>query len=194
MGGIVLEVDKKIISKCKKYDKASFTYLFHQYEKYLFNLCYSYVHNEESALDLVQEIYIKVFNNIAKFDENYPFHPWIRKIAVNTCLNYKRNEKSNVISMNREIKDGITGEDEIASPENVEQCVVENDTAKSILENIKKLPSHYGLIITLRYYENLSYSEIAEALGKPIGTIKTDIYRAKALLKKRLEKDLEVEK
>jgi RNA polymerase sigma-70 factor (ECF subfamily) len=193
MGGYVMEVDKKIISKCKRYDKASFTYLFHQYEKYLYNLCYSYVHNEESALDLVQEIYIKVFNNITKFDENYPFHPWIRKIAVNTCLNYKRDEKSNVISMNREIKDGVTGEDEIASPENVEEYVVDNDTAKLILENIKKLPSHYGLIIALRYYEDLSYGEIAETLGKPIGTVKTDIYRAKALLKKSLQKDLEVE-
>lgn len=152
------------------------------------------MHNEENALDLVQEIYIKVFNNIGKYDEKYPFHPWIRKIAVNTCLNFKRDEKSNVISMNREVEDGITGEDEIASAENVEQDVVEADTAKMILEDIKKLPPHYGLIITLRYYENLSYNEIAETLGKPIGTVKTDIYRAKALLKRSLEKDLGVVK
>lgn len=187
-----MEVDKKIICKCKKYDKVSFTYLFHQYEKYLYNLCYSYVHNEESALDLVQETYIKVFNNITKFDDKYPFHPWIRKIAVNACLNYKRDEKSNVISMNREVEDGITGEDEIASVENVEEDVIEADTSRIIWRNVENLPPQYRLIITLRYYENLSYSEIADMLEKPMGTVKTDIYRAKALLKKSLEKDLEV--
>lgn len=187
----IMEIDKKVIERCKKYDKEAFTSLFHQYEKYLFILCYGYTQDKESALDLVQDVYIKVFNNIKKFDSSYSFHPWIRKIAVNTCLNFKRDKKSNVISMNRETEEGMKEEDRIASKHNVEQDVLRADTKRIVQNNIKNLPEKYRLIITLRYYENLSYSEIAEVLEKPMGTIKTDIYRAKMMLRKSLEKELE---
>lgn len=184
-----MEADSEIIKQCKKYDERSLVYLFHKYEKYLFNLCYGYTQNDNDALDLVQEIYIKVFNNIAKFNEDFPFRPWLRRIAVNTCLNYKRTIKSNVISLNRENDDGIEIQDNIASDYNVEQDILNSDTTKIIKQNIKKLPSKYRMIISLRYFEDLSYNQIAEVLHEPMGTVKTDIYRAKAMLKKSLKND-----
>jgi RNA polymerase sigma-70 factor, ECF subfamily len=190
-GGYVLEIDQEIIIRCKKNDKAALIYLFHKYEKYLYNLCYGYLQNEQDALDLVQEIFIKVFNNLSRFDEKRPFHPWIRKISVNTCLNFKRDKKNNVISLNYEISDEITVQDTIASAENIEKEIVDEDVRKTIRDNIKTLPKHYRLIIVLRYYEDLSYNEISILLNKPSGTIKTDIYRAKAMLKKSLEGALE---
>lgn len=187
-----LEIDMAIIKKCKKNDKASLVYLFHQYEKYLYHIGYSYTQNEQDALDLVQEIYIKVFNNLSRFDEKYPFHPWIRRIAVNTCLNFKRDKKSNVISLNYEIDEDITLGDKIASDEDIENDIISLDVKEILMKHVKELPEQYRLIITLRYYEDLSYNEIAALLGKPLGTVKTDLYRAKALLKKKLEGTLEV--
>ena len=100
-----MEVDKKLILKCKEYDKYSFMELYKMYEKYLYSLCFNYVQNPQDALDLVQEIYIKIFKNIKTFDINMPFHPWLRKIAINTCLNFKRTIKNNVISMNTALND-----------------------------------------------------------------------------------------
>jgi RNA polymerase sigma-70 factor, ECF subfamily len=186
-----LEIDKEIIIKCKKNDKAALIYLFHEYERYLYNLCYSYIQNEQDALDLVQEIFIKIFNNLPSFNERLPFHPWIRKISVNTCLNFKRDRKNNVLSLNYEINDDITVQDIIASTVDIEKEIVDEDVRKIIKDNIKNLPKNYRLIIALRYYEDLSYNEIASLLNKPLGTIKTDIYRAKAILKKSLEGALE---
>lgn len=182
-----MDIDKKLILRCKKYDKPALMELFKIYEKYLYRLCYSYCQNQQDALDLVQEIYIKIFNNINKFNDDMPFHPWVRKLSVNICLNFKRTIKSNVVSLNGELNEDSTLEDTIASDFNVEHEIEKMDLKRILKENLKALPENYRLVIILRYYENLSYNEISELLCKPLGTIKTDLYRAKALLKKKLE-------
>ena len=188
-----MEVDKKLIVKCKKYDKLSFKELFQMYEKYLYCLCYSYTQNQQDALDLVQEIYIKVFNNINKFDDSLPFHPWIRRISVNTCLNFKRTIKNNIISLNQSInEDEGTLEDVLLADEQVEDEILTLETKDIIKTNLKAIPEKYRIIIVLRYYENLEYNEIAKLLDKPLGTVKTELYRAKALLKDKLKNAMEV--
>ena len=192
-----MEVDKRLIEKCIEYDKYSFMKLYKMYEKYLYSLCFNYVQNPHDALDLVQEIYIKVFKNIDKFDTDMPFHPWIRKISVNTCLNFTRTIKNNVISMNTSISDSddeITLEDTFLSKEDVLEDVINSETKNIIKRYLNEMQEEYRMVIILRYYEELSYNEIAEIIGKPLGTIKTEIYRAKAILKKKLEKVMEVNK
>ncbi|AAK81201.1 RNA polymerase sigma-70 factor (ECF subfamily) [Clostridium acetobutylicum] len=190
-----MEIDKEILKRCKKYDRASFSQLFHLYEKYLYNLCYGYTQNTSDAMDLVQEIYIKVFKNIKNFDENLPFHPWVRKISVNTCLNFKRDNRGNVMSLNSKYYDSeFEEEDRLAEDYNMEQEVVNRINNEVVKESIKKLTYDYRMVIMLRYYEDLSYDEIASVLDMPIGTVKTKIYRAKNVLKKSLEKKLEVKK
>ncbi len=187
----MIDINKKLILKCKKYDKYALMELFTSYEKYLYKLWYSYIQNEQDALDLVQEIYIKVFNNINKFHEDMPFHPWIRKLSINVCLNFKRTVKSNIISLNAETCESSSLEDSIASNFNLEREIENLDLKKILKGHLKNLPENYRLVIILRYYEDLSYNEISELIGKPLGTVKTELYRAKAMLKKRLENILE---
>lgn len=183
-----MEVDKEIIRRCKECDKDAFIQLYKIHEKYLYSLCYSYVQNSHDALDLVQEIYIKLFKNIEKFDEDMPFHPWIRRISVNTCLNFQRTKKHRVISINQSINDeDFTIGDTLISEKNVLDDIINLETKGLIKENLKELPTDYRLAIILRYYENLSYIEIATLMDKPLGSIKTYIYRAKKLLRKKLE-------
>lgn len=192
-----MEVEKELIEKCKEYDKYSFMKLYNMYEKYLYSLCFNYVQNPHDALDMVQEIYIKIFKNINKFDTDMPFHPWIRKISVNTCLNFKRTIKNNVISMNANIshtEDEIALEDTFVSKEDVLEEIINSETKTIIKTYLNEMPEEYRMVILLRYYEELSYNEIAEIIGKPLGTIKTEIYRAKAILRKKLEKVMEVNK
>ena len=192
-GGKVLEVNKELIFKCKKYDKASLVQLFHQYEKYLYKICFSYTQSEQDSLDLLQEIFIKLFNNISKFNEAMPFHPWIRRLAVNTCINYKRDRKSNVISLNSKINEKSSLEDKLASDDDVEKSIEDADISEIIKNRLKELPEQYRIIIILRYYEDLSYGEIASVLSIPIGTVKNRLYRAKSILGKSLKDELEVE-
>ena len=187
-----MDIDKKLIVKCKTYDKHSFRKLFQLYEKYLYCLCYGYTQNQQDALDLVQEIYIKVFNNIKNFDDSLPFHPWIRKISVNTCLNFRRTIKNNIVSLNKSIDEDITLEDVLVSEDDVEDEIVNLEIKDIIKSNLKEIPDKYRIIIVLRYYENLNYNEIAKLLDKPLGTVKTELYRAKALLKNKLKAAMEV--
>lgn len=182
-----MQVENSIIARCKKHNKAAFVELFKMYERYLYKLCYSYVQNEQDALDLIQEIYIKVFKNISMFDIKMPFHPWIRTIAVNTCLNFKRSCRYDSVSLNLEDINGKTLKDELPAKHNTEESVLNNELGQIIKESLKYLKPKYRMVLILRYYEELSYEEIAAELEEPLGTVKTDIYRAKNLLKERLK-------
>ena len=190
-----VEEERKLIEKCKQYDKYSFMELYKRYEKYLYSLCFSYVQNSQDALDLVQEIYIKVFKNISKFDIEKPFRSWIRKIAVNTCLNFKRTIKNNIISMNSYVNDEeeIALGDTISSDEDVLEDIIDTENKYLIKKYLKEIPEEYRIVLILRYYEDLSYNEISEIINMPLGTVKTKIYRAKALLRKKLKNIMEVD-
>ena len=189
-----MEEERKLIEKCKQYDKYSFMELYKTYEKYLYSLCYSYVQNSQDSLDLVQEIYIKIFKNINKFDIDKSFRSWIRKIAVNTCLNFRRTIKNNIVSMNSYINDDeeIALGDTISSDEDILEGIICKENKLILKKYLKEIPEEYGIVIILRYYEDLSYSEISEITDMPLGTVKTKIYRAKALLRKKLKNITEV--
>lgn len=181
-------VETGIIARCKKQDKAAFVELFQMYEKYLYRLCYSYVQNEQDALDLAQEVYIKVFKSISTFDSRLPFHPWFRKVAVNTCLNFKRDSRCIPVSLNGAEEGEKALEETIASESNVEDEILDAELGRLIRENLELLKPKHRMVMALRYYEGLSYEEISALLKEPLGTVKTDIYRAKNALKEKLKK------
>ncbi len=181
-----MHVEASIIARCKKHDKAAFVELFKMYERYLFKLCYSYVQNQQDALDISQEVYIKVFKNISKYDEKMPFHPWFRTVAVNTCLNFKRTCRYDSVSLNTRDEDDKALEDVIAAQKDVESEVLDKELGLLIRENLECLKPKHRMVLVLRYYEGLSYEEIAAVLKEPLGTVKTDIYRARNILKEKL--------
>jgi len=180
-----MNIDKSILQRCKKNDKNAFAELFKFYQNYLFKICFSYVHNEQEALDLIQEIFIKLYKNIDKYDERYPFHPWIRRITVNTCINEKRKRSPILIPLSTD-DESMNIEDQLAAEQDIEQEVENHDMALIIKEHIDCLQEKQRMVIILRYYEDLSYEEIAELLHMPLGTVKTNLYRAKNALKNRL--------
>jgi RNA polymerase sigma-70 factor (ECF subfamily) len=180
-----MNIDKSIIARCKKNDKNAFAELFKLYQNYLFKLCYSYVQNEQLTLDLMQEIYIKIYNNINKYDEKYPFHPWLRRVAVNTCINEKRKKTPNVIALDSG-KEEFALENQLAASDDTHKEIEKQELAAIIKEHINRLPEKQRMVVILRYYEDLSYEEIAELLKLPMGTVKTDLYRAKNALKNKL--------
>lgn len=187
-----MHVEAGIIIRCKKYDKSAFVELFKMYEKYLFKLCYSYVQNEQDALDIAQEVYIKVFNNISGFDVKMPFHPWFRTVAVNTCLNFKRKCRYDSVSLNAKDEDDKALEEVVAAQTDVEAEVLDKELGRLIRENLKCLKPKHRMVLVLRYYEGLSYEEITAVLREPLGTVKTDIYRARNILKEKLRNAMNI--
>lgn len=180
-----MNIDKRVLQRCKKNDKSAFAELFKLYQNYLFKLCFSYVQNEQSALDLMQEIYIKIYKNFSKYDEKYPFHPWIRRIAVNTCINEKQRSAPQSVSLNGEVGE-LDLESRLAAVEDTQQTAEKHDIARIIKQHINCLPEKQRMVVILRYYEDLSYEEISELLSIPLGTVKTNLYRAKNALRDRL--------
>lgn len=181
-----MHVEASIVIRCKKHEKAAFIELFKMYERYLYKLCYSYVQNEQDALDIAQEVYIKIFINISKFDIKMPFHPWFRTVAVNTCLNFKRTCRYNSVSLDARDEDDKALEEVVATQKDVEAEVLDNELGQLIKENLECLKPKHRMVLILRYYEGLSYEEIAKVLMEPLGTVKTDIYRARNILKEKL--------
>lgn len=149
------------------------------YKVRVYNLALRMVHNEEDALDLTQETFIKAFRSLSTFRSDFAFKSWIYKIASNTCLDFLRKKRPETVS---------TDDVSLAEP----QADPVKDLARSrarerIQEAIQALPDNLRAAVVLRHQEGMSYEEISRVLDVPMGTVKTWIHRGREILKKRLE-------
>jgi RNA polymerase sigma-70 factor (ECF subfamily) len=180
--------DKKLISLCKAKKRDGFIILFQKYEKFIYKICYHYTVSREDALDLLQEVYIKLYKSIDRFNENQPILPWLKKITVNTCLNFIRGRKEKTVSLNSETDDGESPiEALVASSANVEDQISYMNTKKLLEDTIQELPQEMRMAVILRHIEGMSYDEIARAMSCPVGTVKTYLFRGRRLLKDKLQ-------
>lgn len=181
---------ENLVRRCKNNDRDALHELLSAYENYLYRICYSFTFNKEDTLDLIQEVYLKIMRSLQDFDEQRPLSPWIKKIAVNTSLNYLRTKhKHDHLSLNYPLhgEDGEQLINTLASSENTENQIVYRDTYDLIMEAMHKLPPNYRIPLTLRSMDEMSYEEIAAVLKQPLGTVKNNIFRARRLLKKHLQ-------
>jgi len=183
--------DQKIIKLCKKNKREGFDLLFEKYQRYIYSICYSYTYSQQDALDLVQEIFLRIYRGFDKVDDKKPISPWIKKISVNTCINFKRDNKNKAselsINSSANENDG-TLEDVVSDRGLTEDRVVYLDTKKTLEESIRELPDEVKMAVLLRHIKGLSYNEIADLMSCPIGTVKTYLFRGKKLLKESLVK------
>ncbi|MEN6459977.1 MAG: sigma-70 family RNA polymerase sigma factor [Syntrophomonas sp.] len=183
-----MDITINLIRRCKNKDREAFDILFSRCEEQLYKLCYVYARDKDTALDIMQEVYLKVFRSIDSFDETRLFLPWLKKIAANTCINYKRdhNKQQNLPleNMDNEIPDLI---ESLPSPGSLEEEVINRNISQMITRSISELPEAYRLALSLRYLEDMSYSNIADTLDLPLGTVKSNISRGREMLKKRLQ-------
>jgi RNA polymerase sigma-70 factor (ECF subfamily) len=144
----------------------------------VYNLALRMAGNEEDAVDLTQETFIKAFRSLPTFDPGRPFRWWVLKIASNTCIDFLRKKRPEFVST-----EGLEVEEPAPGPgENLEK-----KRLRSKIEHaLEALPENLRAAILLRHVEGLSYEQIAEALGVPMGTVKTWIRRGRELLKSRL--------
>ena len=150
------------------------------------------VKNVQDAEDLTQEAFIKAFNSLASFNEEYAFSTWLYKIATNNCIDYFRKRKLQMYSLDKPIqyKDSEL-QHEIPDPDfNAEKTILTSERNQLIREAIETLPKKYYIAIVLRHTEEKSYEEIAAILKLPLGTVKARIFRAREMLNKALKEKL----
>lgn len=183
----------ELVRRCKKNDQEAFNELLSCYEGYLYRICYSFTRSREDSLDMLQEVYLKIFRGLNSFDEEKPLLPWLKKIAVNTMINNSKKKRLSESSLNdyRDYNDHSANnryamEDYLAASDSTEESVVFDDTRELIDSLIGDLPDQYRLALTLRYHEEMSYEAIARVLGQPLGTVKNSVFRARNLLRKEM--------
>lgn len=139
-------------------------------------------------MDLLQEVYIRIYKGIQHFDGSRPFLPWLKTITVHECLNHIRHQKSKMQSMHISMDDeGHSLTDLIASTNSVEAEIAYLDTKKALTQGIQALPEDMKTAVILRHLESMSYQQIGEIMDIPIGTVKTYLFRGRRLLKDRLK-------
>lgn len=170
-----------VIKGCKKKDRQCQHNLYRNYYSYGMSICVRYTGNEADAVEVLNDGFLKVFNNIEKFDETKPFKPWLRRILVNACIDHiKKNAKHNQLA---DITEAQLEQSQIEAPDH-------DLSYEEILEQIGKLSPAYRAVFNLYVIDGYKHHEIAEQLGITASTSKANLTRAKAALRSLLRKEV----
>lgn len=169
---------KKLIIKCKKQDVQAQGDLYKQYSSSLFSLCLKYSKNYAEAQDNLQDSFLTIFKKIEQYNHKGSFEGWMKRIVINTAL--QRYRKESVLDV---IKD-----------DNILEIAVEIETEEDVslsflLGIIQQLPDRYRLVFNLYVLDGYSHKEIADMLNISIGTSKSNLSRARVILKEKIEEN-----
>jgi RNA polymerase sigma-70 factor (ECF subfamily) len=163
---------------------AGFEELVRRYQRPIVSYVYRMTGDYEAALDLTQEVFIKVYNSLARYRSEYKFSTWIYRIAHNAAIDYLRRTGPRT----QELETGDGYERPIPSRLMTPEQESERKERRAEIEDvIRALPPAYRELIILRHGHDLSYDEIAEVTGLPLGTVKNRIFRARDAMRGPLE-------
>jgi RNA polymerase sigma-70 factor (ECF subfamily) len=177
--------DKALIARVIDGDDKAFESLVQKYRKSVFYLVYKIVRNTDDAEDLTQDSFVKAYSFIHKFDPKYAFSTWLFKIATNNCIDFIRRRKMQTLSIDspQNFDDGsptyIQIQDRGPLPSD---SLLLKERKEILMVAIERLPERYRNLLRMRYFDELSYEEVAERLRLPMGTIKAQLHRARELL------------
>ncbi len=174
----------EIIELCKKSDRRAQEKLFRTYYGKMFAVCVRYISDRDSAQEVVQEGFIKVFDNIRVFDHKGSFEGWMRRIMANCAIDAIRKKRKDTLFSAEDNDFKFLPEDE----NDQEDWGLTSIKAELALEAIEKLSPAYKMVFNLYVMENYSHKEIAELLGISEGTSKSNLAKAKVNLQGYLKK------
>jgi RNA polymerase sigma-70 factor (ECF subfamily) len=177
--------DQEIVKMTIKGKKDSFNELVMRHSSKVYSLCLRMLKDPLEAEDVTQETFLRAYRALDTYNSNYSFRNWLLKIASNLCIDRVRQRKG--ISFTDTDDELINYTQSLfVSPE---KAIIDNENIEKLTEALYTLPVRYQLVLLLRYLEGLKYEEIANVLEEPLGTIKTQLHRARKLLKERYFND-----
>lgn len=183
---------KQILDGSQSDKDRAISELYEYYIPYFKHYFHSCLHNEDDAKDMANDFIIQILKNLTKFKFTYAFSTWARSVAHNYLIDCVRqkNRKVNTVSIDSSIPtdDGSSIVFELPSNSQTPYQVIEKkERYQDLNEKLKTLKPSYRLIIQLRYFQELSYAEIAEKLDISLGTVKAHLFRAKQEMRKLYE-------
>ncbi len=174
--------EQSLIQRAQKGDQDAFAALVEEHQRYVYNLALRVVRDENEALDLTQETFVRAWTALPNFRGQSQFRTWLYRITTNLCYNRLPNLRRSLNDLGDDIMEEIP-ETNFNGPAHEFES---SETRTHLYKAIDGLDTNYKLLITLRYQSELSYEEIASTLNLPLGTVKTGIFRAKEQLRKSL--------
>lgn len=164
-----------------------FSELVGRYQGRLVSYLHRMLRNEEDAHDLAQEVFVKIYGALERFDPKYRFSTWLFRVAQNAAIDLIRKRRLKLVSIHRDDADGDGGDWELPGDDPTPYQDVRNtERGAAIRRAIDELPWEYKELITLRHYAELSYDEIATMKEMPLGTVKNKLFRGRQMLKEQL--------
>ena len=191
----VEETDRQLVARVQQGDTRAFDLLVLKYQHKIFGLISRYVSDADDVQDVAQEAFIKAYRALPKFRGESAFYTWLYRIAINTAKNYlvsrsRRPPGTDVEAENAEHYEGGAALRNIETPENV----LFGAELKAVVEAaISNLPDDLKAAVTLREFDGLSYEEIADVMGCPIGTVRSRIFRAREAIETKVREQMEGE-
>jgi RNA polymerase sigma-70 factor (ECF subfamily) len=181
--------DEEVVAAVLGGAQERFAELVERYQGRLVNYLFRLVRDLEEAHDLAQEVFVKVYYALDRFDPSYRFSTWLFRVAQNAAIDQIRRRRLKLVSINRPAEDG--GEEghewELPSLAPGPYGDVRNQERGTAIQTaIDALPWEYRELIVLRHFGELSYEDIAQLKAMPLGTVKNKLFRARQLLKDRL--------
>jgi RNA polymerase sigma-70 factor (ECF subfamily) len=175
------EVGPETIDACRRGDRAAFHALYDAYKDRVYSIAlYSLRGDTDAASDVTQQVFVKLMKSIALFRGDAGFSTWLYRLVVNACTDAERRAKSRAFVSDSRILETI------AQPGSPESVFARAQTAQSVQRAISTLPPKLRLAVLLRYFEELSYEEIASALNCSPGTVASRLNRSHRILAKTL--------
>ncbi len=162
--------ETQILEEVQGGNKEAYEVIVKRYMQSAYYIALGFVHNQQDALDVSQDAFIKAFRKIRLFDTSKPFFPWFYRLLRNLCIDHlKRKQRLKEIPL-----DNIP----VLSAEREDR-----ELRETLWKGIEELPFEQREVVILRYFRQFSYAEIAELLGKPLGTVMSSLFYAKKKLK-----------
>lgn len=180
--------DRRLVARILEGEHDRFTELVRRYEKRVINYVYRITHRYEEARDLTQEIFVKVYLAIDRYDPKYQFSTWLFRIAQNSAIDALRKKSIAEVSLTRPSDEEGGREREFADTGISPYRALKNKQLGAAIDKaVENLPQDYRELIRLRHFAELSYEEIASMKKLPLGTVKNKLFRARNLLKNELD-------
>ena len=179
--------DEQLIIDHLKGDKEALEILIKRYLKSIYSFVYHFGGNSQEVEDITQEVFVKVWRNLKRFDRNKKFKTWIFTIAKNTCFDWQKKKRTvpfSVLDNEGELSFAETIKDPAPLPN---ELLEKQDINIRLNKAVESLSPKYQMILLLRYNHHFTFREIAESLGESIDTIKTRHKRGIAILRKLLK-------
>jgi len=173
--------DQLIVSQIVSGQKDLFRLIVRQYEKAVFAMGLGFFRNADDSSDFTQEVFLKAYRSLSRFEGRSRFSTWLYKIAYNTALN-EVNRRKEYSSLAEEDAEKLISRDDTP-----EMQAIRSAARDSVRSAIKDLPERFRICVDLYFFYDRSYQEIEAITGIPVNTIKSHVFRAKVILREKLE-------